>query len=79
MQIGDEDIERLQLPPHCAFEDSYPKQYIAYMTDAPPVIDGSLEDDAWKGVAWTDRFVDIFDRPKPRFETRVKMRCCCCT
>jgi hypothetical protein len=39
------------------------------------VIDGKLDDPAWQSVPWTDPFVDIEGdrKPKPRFETRVKM------
>jgi hypothetical protein len=39
------------------------------------VIDGRLDDEAWKIAAWTDAFVDIEGdiRPRPRFSTRAKM------
>jgi hypothetical protein len=39
------------------------------------VIDGRLDDAAWKAAPWTDDFVDIEGgtRPTPRYRTRVKM------
>ncbi len=41
----------------------------------PPVVDGRLEDAAWRNAAWTESFVDIEgDRqPAPRYRSRVKM------
>lgn len=39
--------------------ETYPKQYVAYKTFAPPEIDGDLEEAAWSEVAWTDPFFDI--------------------
>jgi hypothetical protein len=39
------------------------------------VVDGKLDDAAWKDAPWTDYFVDIEGdrRPAPRYKTRVKM------
>ncbi|MFH1688974.1 MAG: carbohydrate-binding family 9-like protein [Candidatus Eisenbacteria bacterium] len=55
--------------------DGDPRNYVCYRTDAPPVIDGRLDERAWQFAPWTDEFVDIDgDRlPAPRFSTRVKM------
>src|ERR1017187_5745683 len=52
-----------------------PKNYLCHRTTAPVVIDGKLDDSAWKAVAWTDDFADIQGdaKPKPRFRTRAKM------
>ena len=52
-----------------------PKQYIAHRTSRSLVIDGKLNDAAWRNAPWTDLFVDIEGdaKPKPRFDTRVKM------
>jgi len=52
----------------------HPRGYVAIRAAAPPVIDGRLEDAAWRDAAWTDDFVDMADptrSPAPR--TRVKM------
>ena len=56
------------VPPH-------PRGYVASRASAAPAIDGRLDDPAWQRAAWTDLFVDIEGdaRPKPRFDTRVKM------
>ncbi len=52
-----------------------PRGYVCRSTVRAPKIDGQLDDPAWQAAAWTDRFVDIEGRakPKPRFLTRVKM------
>ena len=52
-----------------------PLHYIVFKTAAPPVIDGNLNDPAWKTAAWTEYFSDIEGdiRPKPLYPTRVKM------
>jgi hypothetical protein len=52
-----------------------PKGYVCYRADTPIVIDGHLDDAAWKNAPWTDEFIDIEGdvRPKPRYRTRAKM------
>jgi len=52
-----------------------PKGYVCGFTKGPVVIDGRLDEPAWKAAPWTDDFADIEgDRnPKPRFRTRAKM------
>jgi hypothetical protein len=52
-----------------------PKVYVCYRARKPIVIDGKLDDEAWKDAPWTDNFVDIEGpaKPAPRFRTRVKM------
>ena len=52
-----------------------PKHYIAHRSTKPPVIDGRLNDGAWRDAPWTDLFVDIVGdaKPRPRFDTRIKM------
>jgi Carbohydrate family 9 binding domain-like len=55
-------------------EYPHPRGYVAIRTAAPPVIDGRLDEAAWRDAAWTDDFVDMADpasAPAPR--TRVKM------
>jgi len=52
-----------------------PKGYVVPFASGPVVIDGVLNDRAWRAAAWTDDFVDIEGsiRPAPRFRTRAKM------
>jgi ketosteroid isomerase-like protein len=52
-----------------------PKGYVAHKVAHPPVIDGRLDDSAWKQLPWTDDFQDIegAQKPRPRFRTRAKM------
>ncbi|MDW8104841.1 MAG: carbohydrate-binding family 9-like protein [Armatimonadota bacterium] len=54
---------------------THPRHYICYRARKPIVIDGKLDDDAWRDAAWTEDFVDIEGdvRPRPRFRTRAKM------
>jgi len=42
---------------------------------SPPSIDGALGDAAWRGVPWSDLFVDIEGdrRPAPALRTRMKL------
>lgn len=53
----------------------HPRGYVAYRTTTPIVIDGVLDDPAWRRAVWTDDFVDIEGslKPAPRFRTRAKM------
>jgi hypothetical protein len=52
-----------------------PLSYDCYRTATPIVIDGKLDDPAWKKAPWTTDFVDIEGavKPTPRFRTRAKM------
>lgn len=52
-----------------------PEGYVCRRTAAAPVMDGRLDDPAWKSAPWTKSFVDIEGarKPLPRFQTRVKM------
>lgn len=57
------------LPPH-------PKGYVCHRADHPLIIDGKLDDTAWRHAPWTDPFIDIqgdAKMPRPRFQTRAKM------
>ena len=54
----------------------HPKGYVCPRAPKVPVIDGRLNDSAWRRAPWTDFFVDIEGvdaKPKPRFRTRAKM------
>jgi hypothetical protein len=59
----------------CVTLCAQPKQYDCHRAASPLKIDGRLDDAGWAKAAWTDAFVDIVgdDRPKPRFQTRMKM------
>lgn len=52
-----------------------PPHHLCCRTANPPVIDGKLDEPAWKMAAWTEEFVDIEGelKPKPRFRTQAKM------
>ena len=52
-----------------------PKAYVCVHALSPPLIDGDLNDPAWRSAEWTDDFVDIMGpgKPKPRFRTRAKL------
>jgi hypothetical protein len=52
-----------------------PPHYVCYRTPAPPVIDGRLDEPAWKKAAWTEDLADIQGslKPRPRFRTHAKL------
>ncbi len=52
-----------------------PRQYVCYRATGSLSIDGKLNEKDWQSAPWTETFVDIEGslKPKPRFETRVKM------
>lgn len=56
-------------------DDDHPRGYVAYRTAVPILIDGRLDDPAWREAAWSEAFVDIEGtaRPAPRHATRMKM------
>src|SRR5262249_8543735 len=65
-------------PKPVTFEDYpfiEPKGYVCYRAASPLVIDGKLNDEAWKAAPWSDAFVDIEgdQKSRPRHRTRVKM------
>jgi hypothetical protein len=53
----------------------HPRTYVAGFVITPPVIDGKLDDVAWRSAPWTQNFVDIegSQKPTPEFRTRAKM------
>ena len=55
--------------------DWEPRRHVCARTTAPIVIDGRLDESAWRAAPWTDDFVDIAgtSRPAPRLRTRAKL------
>lgn len=59
--------------------DERPKEYTALQAKRAVLVDGNLDDAAWKAAVWTDWFVDIEGASKagpkfrPRFKTRAKI------
>lgn len=58
----------------CTFAASYPRQYVAYASDSPPVFDGRLDEPFWQDVGFSEAFVDISTNATPGKQTRVKLR-----
>ena len=59
----------------CSFSSTYPRQLISYKVKSEDInIDGKLDEEAWKEVAWTEDFVDISLPDTPRLKTRSKVR-----
>src|ERR1700733_14843468 len=52
-----------------------PLHYTCNRATTPILIDGNLDDAAWRNAPWTDDFVDIqgAGHPTPRYRTRAKM------
>jgi hypothetical protein len=57
-----------------AYEDA-PKTYVCYRATGKIVVDGKLNEAAWRKAPATDLFVDIEGdaKPRPRFATRAKL------
>ncbi|MBC2607515.1 carbohydrate-binding family 9-like protein [Pelagicoccus albus] len=55
--------------------DIEPATYQCLKATEPVVIDGKLDDAAWRNAEWTSDFVDIEGdaKPRPRFQTKAKM------
>ena len=52
----------------------YPRQYVAYRANHPPVMDGRLDEPFWEQVPFTSTFVDISTNVTPHLTTRAKVR-----
>lgn len=52
-----------------------PNKYTVFFNSKAPEIDGKLNDEVWKNIAWTEYFKDIEGprKPSPIWNTRVKM------
>ena len=61
--------------PHAVEAVYQPRQYIAYRSPVPLVIDGIPDEAAWQQAPYTEWFEDIEGdlRPQPRYRTRAKM------
>ncbi len=55
--------------------DWAPRGTVCFRADPAPIIDGLLDDPAWKNAPWTEDFTDIQGplRPAPRFRTRARL------
>ena len=62
------------LPAHAAAQ-AQPRSYQAPYLVSAPSIDGRLDEAAWRGVPWSDAFVDIEGsaKPAPTWRTRMKL------
>jgi hypothetical protein len=51
------------------------RAYVCYRAGGPLEIDGRLDEESWRKAPWTEDFVDIEGKlkPKPRFKTKAKM------
>ena len=56
-------------------QETAPKRYDCYRTTGRIVVDGKLNEVAWRKAPATELFVDIEGdaKPRPRFQTRAKM------
>jgi hypothetical protein len=65
----------LTLAPAVSIAQGTPREYRAVMADRAPVVDGVLDDAAWRAAPWSEPFVDIEGdtRPAPRWRTRIRV------
>lgn len=61
-------------PTDCTFAASYPRQYVAFASSSPPVLDGRLDEPFWDAVPFSADFGDISTASVPGKRTNVKMR-----
>lgn len=56
-------------------DQTLPRGYVAYRSAGSIVVDGRLDEPAWKRVPWTEYHADIegFHKPAPRFKTHSKI------
>ena len=50
-----------------------PRHAICYRTARPLLVDGTLDEAAWRAAPWSDLFIDIEGVRRPPLATRVKM------
>ncbi|MDX1365345.1 MAG: carbohydrate-binding family 9-like protein, partial [Arenibacter latericius] len=50
-----------------------PRSYIAHKTNEPIVIDGKMDENAWKLAPWSEDYIDIEGEVTPIYRTRMKM------
>ncbi len=50
-----------------------PRSYIAHKTNEPMVIDGKMDEKAWKLAPWSEDYIDIEGEVTPTYRTRMKM------
>ncbi|MCB9857739.1 MAG: carbohydrate-binding family 9-like protein [Phycisphaerales bacterium] len=64
-----------QFDGHAADPNRLPRQYTCVRAVGPVAIDGRIDDPSWAAARWSADFADIegFDKPAPRFRTRMKM------
>ncbi len=49
------------------------RKYVAYQTDRDIKIDGKAEESAWQEVPFSQDFIDIEGKVKPKYKTQMKM------
>lgn len=50
-----------------------PRSYIAHKTNEAMVIDGKMDENAWKMAPWSEDYIDIEGKLTPTYNTRMKM------
>ena len=50
-----------------------PRNYVAYQTSSPPIIDGNGNEEDWQKANWSQSFIDIEGVKEPTYDTKVKM------
>lgn len=50
-----------------------PRSYVAYKANEVIVIDGKIDENAWKLAPWSEDYIDIEGKLSPTYKTRMKM------
>ncbi len=56
-----------------SYAQNIPRSYIAHKTDEAMVIDGKMDENAWKLAPWSQDYIDIEGKVTPTYRTRMKM------
>lgn len=73
-QAEEDQHEEVDPNADCSLSITYPKQYVSYHTEAPPVIDGDISDAVWAETQPTTMFVSIENGTEVPEHTWVKIR-----
>lgn len=63
----------LCMTPMYIFSQNVPKTYVANKAVDDFIIDGRPLEDSWKKAIWSDAYIDIEGKEKPKYDTRMKM------
>lgn len=61
------------LAPTLALSQNVPRTYVANKANSDFMIDGKADEASWKKASWSETYIDIEGKKKPKYDTRMKM------